>query len=59
MTAAFSRVCAVGIEYAVVWNHAPGRSLELAALHLRPVHADDLLLYRLPRGNHDLVGAAH
>jgi hypothetical protein len=44
-----SSVCAVGIEYAVVWNHAPGRSLELAALHLRPVHADDLLLYRLPR----------
>jgi hypothetical protein len=47
---AFERaICALGADYAVVWNDAPGGSRFLAALGLRPVRADDLLVYRLPR----------
>jgi len=47
---AFERdMCALGAQYAIVWNNAPGRAAYLAALHVAPVSVDHLLVYRLPR----------
>lgn len=46
---AFERdLCALGAQYAIVWNDAPGRAAYLAALHVTPLRIDHLLVYRLP-----------
>lgn len=42
-------VCQLGADYAVVWNDFPWRAQFLAILKLKPIRADNLLIYRLPR----------
>jgi hypothetical protein len=46
--AVLHELCAAHISYAVVRDERAGRAQFLAALHVRPRHADDLLVYRLP-----------
>lgn len=41
-------LCALGADYAVVWNRKPGRAKLLSGLGIRPERADSLLIYRLP-----------
>jgi hypothetical protein len=43
------KLCALGIGYAVVWPHDWHSNLLLWVLHLRPVRADGVLVYRMPR----------
>jgi hypothetical protein len=41
-------LCALGADYAVVYNRKPGRARLLSGLGIRPERADSLLIYRLP-----------
>jgi hypothetical protein len=41
-------LCALGADYAVVYNDKPGRARLLSGLGIRPERADSLLIYRLP-----------